>query len=614
MCGILGSTANTGSDRFKIALDKLEYRGPDANGYYIDHKVQLGHTRLSIIDLNERSNQPMSSADGRYVIVYNGEIYNFQEIRAELDYEFITESDTEVVLAAFMVFGIELTLKKMRGMFAFAIYDSLKSEIIIARDHIGKKPLYFSTSGKNLIFSSTIDSLIALKKNKPGIRESSVYEYFIRSYISAPHTIYDSIQALEPGSYLTYSLSQRRILKEVNYWQPRIQQATSSISLKDYKYQLKEKLIASVKRRLVSDVPVGLFLSGGIDSSLIASICTNELKHPIKTYSVGFENSDLDESIVARKISSILKTDHTTLMLEESDFDQVKTIIKRFGQPFGDHSAVPTALMSFQARKHIKVALTGDGGDEGFGGYHTHLALKFAQQVSQNLLYGYSKPLFKPIEKWSSAIKWINMINSKKGGHYVSDLTGRKGFRNNREIFSNKEFNIDKTDEIELKMWQTSNKMSWLQKGILMDLKTILPNALLVKTDVSTMCYALEARSPFLDIDVLQFGLSLPDEYKVRGKSTKFILRDLLSQYLPKKIISLPKKGFSFDVKNFILKNQKILNSFILDQNWSGLEVLNKDEIENFLYNNSSPNHITYNQIWLLFAFFTWKEEYSNGY
>ncbi|HNP17772.1 MAG TPA: asparagine synthase (glutamine-hydrolyzing) [Fulvivirga sp.] len=612
MCGILGSVGRIEVGRFKVALEKQAYRGPDAEGYYQNDIVQLGHRRLSIIDLHDRSNQPMLSANKSTVIVFNGEIYNHKELRSRLNQPFCTNSDTEVILAAYESWGIEKTLQKLRGMFAFAIYDLQKGLIFLARDHVGKKPLYIGENDNGFHFSSTFNSLFCFFDAKPTIRQSSVHDFFVRSYIAAPQTIYNEIQAIQPGNLLTYSVNSNKIINVKRFWQLQRQPIQERVKKKVLLSRLKELLIEVVKKRLLADVPIGLFLSGGIDSSLVAAICTKELNYPLKTYSMGFSNPQLDESGTAKRIASILGTDHTTISTQEHGFKEIKWIVNKFGQPFGDHSAIPTSIMASKASNHIKVALTGDGGDEGFGGYHTHLALKVAQRMGKTFVYKHGRLIFRQLEPWNKKVKWINLINSSNKGYYVSDLMGRKGFRNQLQNLFNNSPDILQIDKTELDYWNSLEGISWLNKGILLDFETILPNALLVKTDVSTMAHGLEARSPFLDIDLLQFGLNTPDDLKINGVTTKYILRTLLAEYLPSDIIKLPKKGFSFDLKKFIHENFNQLRTFILDQNWKNVEMLNKQYVENTFLNFPSVNSMSFNQIWLILVFFIWKEQYDN--
>ena len=394
MCGIAGFfSVNRTENELKKMTQSLNHRGPDANGIYFDSNVGigLGHTRLSIIDLTSNANQPMISHSKRYVMVYNGEVYNYSEIRQELkNINWKSNSDSEVILEAFERWGNNFT-KKLNGMFAIAIYDKQDKKLFLFRDRMGIKPLYYFHDGVQFIFASEIKNIkecnVKLKLSYP-----SIHSYLHLGYVPSENTIYNNVKKLKNGSFLELK-NQNIFIKK--YWEPKIYTA----KIKDFrlaKEQLNHLLVKSVKSRLISDVPIGTFLSGGTDSSLITALAQNCSNSPINTFSIGFEEAKYNESEHAKKVASFLNTNHTDFILSKNDaLNEIENIVEHFDEPFCDSSALPTMLVSKMAKKHVSVCLTGDGGDELFMGYG---AYNWAKRINYPLVKLFRKTISKTLE------------------------------------------------------------------------------------------------------------------------------------------------------------------------------------------------------------------------
>ncbi len=566
MCGINGIVdfSNQPVDPADVELmrDTMIRRGPDGAGLKVLPHVGLGHRRLSIIDLSERGHQPMSNEDGSIWIVCNGEIYNFDELRLELlakGHVFHSETDTEVLLHGYEEWGLEDLLKRINGMFAFALWDAQKRTLNLVRDRLGKKPLYYCNWGGRFYFSSDIKSIwLALGKNLP-ISYESVARFLYWGYIPGPNTIFREIYQLLPGSWLKLSRSNCKISR---YWHlsfARKQKLQWSEALE----ALDDELRQAIKRRLYSDVPLGAFLSGGVDSSLVVHYMSQLCDTPVNTFTIGFEANEHDERIHARKVAKVCRTRHTEEIVNAEANSILATLVWEFGQPFGDAASIPTYFMAKAARRYVTVALTGDGGDESFAGYSQHqgrflgyfLAKLLPAQIIDALLVraktSYERggrdigSAFKRFLRYASSnpivsMSSINCWNEEQLKSLWPAAAGQQLIRN--EV-------LLKTSLTAIQEFDGDNP---LDKALYMDICSLLPFAYNVKVDVTTMSNSLETRSPFLDYKIVELAASLRTSFKLRPWEKKYILKKLAVRYLPREVVYRPKHGFSVPMDTWV--------------------------------------------------------------
>lgn len=600
MCGIAGFfSVNRTENELKKMTQSLNHRGPDANGIFFDNSVGvgLGHTRLSIIDLSSNANQPMISHSKRYVMVYNGEIYNYREIRKELkSINWNSNSDSEVILEAFERWGINFT-KKLSGMFAIAIYDKQENKLFLFRDRMGIKPLYYFYDGIQFIFASEIK---AIKKCNVKLELSfpSIHSYLHLGYVPLENTIYKNVKKLKNGSFIEL-YNQKISIK--TYWKPKIYIE----KIKDFrlaKEQLNHLLVESVKGRLISDVPIGTFLSGGTDSSLITAIAQNYSNSPINTFSIGFEEAKYNESGYAKKVASYLNTNHTEFILSESDaIDKIENIVEHFDEPFCDSSALPTMLVSNMAKKHVSVCLTGDGGDELFMGYG---AYNWAKRINYPLVKLFRRTISKTLETSSN--------NRYRRAANILDFPSKNWkshvFSQEQNLFSESEIrNIIKT-EPNLSLIQNINysslemlSLGFKEQQAFFDLNNYLIDDLLVKVDRTSMYSSLEARVPLLDHNIVDFAASISPKLKSKQNVQKYILKEILYDYVPREIMHRPKWGFSIPLEKW-LKGEL---SYLIDV-YLGEKKIKETNIINFPYVNNlikkfyNGEGYLYNRLWNL--------------
>lgn len=512
MCGILGAFGKIESiDRasFDTALLTLQKRGPDGHGLFYDTNVMLGHRRLSIIDLVS-GGQPMTSQDGRYTIIFNGEIYNFRRLRESLKekYQFQTSSDTEVILAGYAVYG-HAVVDHIEGMFAFALYDKEKREIFLARDPLGMKPLVYATVGETFIFASEIKALVPLIPHSLHVDAQAVSDFFCYKHIPAPRTIYEEIKKLPAGHTLTVSLLNDRLKLDtpVSYWKPQYQKQNQDISISD----LRSQFINTVRDHLESDVPVGVFLSGGIDSSSIVS-AMHDAGVQAKTFTVGFTSNGVDTDVVsARLVAKTFNTEHTEYLVETSDYlDTAKEVLQYTDEPFADPALISNYYVARETRKAVKVVLSGDGADELFFGYSLYQKLKNRALLSKIFPGIVKSP--KSLEEYfgfqpSALFKLLKNVVSPSL-HLPAYSDARVAMR-------------------------------------MFDLEHTLPEYYLRKSDASSMVNSLEVRSPFCYRPFVDTVLSLPVEKHYHSGKGKELLRQMMAGHLPKEIIERKKQGFS---------------------------------------------------------------------
>ncbi len=554
MCGIVGIYQSKGfrgdADLLLKAAEMLQKRGPDDTGAWHDEYVGMGHRRLAILDLTETGHQPMISDDGRYVIVFNGEIYNFQELRKNLGGQWRSNSDTEVILAAFGKWGSGC-LQYFHGMFAFAIWDRLEKRLFAARDRMGVKPFYYHHSASSFIFSSRPRALFALDKSlSRDTDEQALRLYLECGYIPAPYSIYKSVKKLPPAHFLMIDEKGLRIER---YWDFRkIRPETSWVnrSEEDLLEELEEIISRSVKSRMISDVPLGAFLSGGIDSSLVVAMMRRHSNRPVKTFTIGFSEKQYDESGFASEVANHLETDHKSENLHIDELlALMPTFVEEFDEPFFDSSAFPVMAVSRLARKHVTVSLSGDGGDELFGGYHYY-------QIIEKIHFLYGLPdAFRRLASSAIGLLPMHQLRLLAGALSQSDIVTAFAFsRSIAKDFSGF-FNDDvlkKTHGIrelfKLAEKDFSDDLHPSEKGMRLDALFTLPDDYLQKVDVASMAFSLESRDPLLEHDLVDWAMKLPVSWKLKDGVNKYLLRKLAYRFVPKELLDRPKMGFAVPI------------------------------------------------------------------
>ena len=557
MCGICGfiSKKSITKEQLSVMNDTIIHRGPDDSGVELyagknGYDIGFAQRRLSILDLSPLGHQPMhSKAEAgttvpRISVVYNGEIYNYLELKKELsEYDFVSSCDTELLIAAYLKWG-KACFDRFNGMFAVALYDRETDEIILVRDRIGKKPLYYWYENENLVFASELKPIMAHPDFAKKINQSILARYISQQYIMNPDTIFENVFKLEPGSILTFKNGS--VSKE-KYWDvSKVYETQSKQPIGSYeeaKAGLKQLLEESVKRRMISDVPLGTFLSGGYDSSLITAIAAKISDTPVKTFSIGFGDKDYNEAEYAAEISKYLGTDHTERYISEDEmYNLVESIPKYFDEPMADSSQIPTMLVSELAKERVTVALSGDGGDEFFCGYNIYKNVAQAQKldVMGGIVNGiYSATHLKDTALYNKLPFKVRVITENRNKltktQLSSMLYGQTA--NNMVLFKNQQsckYEIE--DRYKVDDWQI--------RRMLLDMDTYLPEDILCKVDRASMKYSLESRCPILDKNVMEYSFRIPHEYKYFKGDKKHILKDIAHDYIPKALLERPKRGF----------------------------------------------------------------------
>lgn len=615
MCGIAGfySENNIFSNGELIRMtDSLNHRGPDANDFYYTETVGLCNSRLSVMDLSQQANQPMHSHSNRYVIVYNGEVYNFKEIAAELNIRFRTSCDTEVIIEAFSEWGVTF-VKKLNGMFAIAIYDKQDDILYLFRDRMGIKPLFYFWDGKNFAFASELKALMKLDfvSNRKQIFKRAVNEFLYLGYIPSPHTIYQGIYKFPSGHFARVKHGS---LKIETYWKIEDNIRQTLISDKDEAIAKFDSLITdSVKYRLISDVPFGSFLSGGTDSSLITAIAQKLSGKPIKTFSIGFEEDKYNEAHYAKKIADYLKTDHHEFVVRYFDaLPLVEEIINCFDEPFADSSAIPTMLVSKLAKESVTVTISGDGGDELFHGYGSYL---WAQRLANPLVKTFKTPLRLGLSKLNDMRyrKATLLLGQPPKGQMKSHI-----FSQEQGLFSRNEIDC-MLEKDYLTFISLDENFSFLPRVLtpaeeqaVFDLKYYLKDDLLVKVDRASMKYSLETRVPLLDYNIIEFALNLSTDLKIKNGVQKYLLKEVLYKYVPRELFERPKWGFSLPLANWLKNELRPLAEHHLSvSNVKKYGIVNPVFVETLRKKFYSGNILLYNRIWLLIILHIWLEKHS---
>lgn len=632
MCGIIGVISKKNNPDFKSefikplgqVLNRMEYRGPDNKGIWSENGICFGHRRLSIIDLSADGNQPFQSSCQRYVIVFNGEIYNYQELRSSLQnlgHTFRTKTDTEVILAAYAQYGQEFC-KILRGMFALVIYDRKVNEIVFARDRLGKKPLFVFENDEVIIFSSEVKFFHAFKNIPLEINEESLLNFLSLQYIPGPQTIYKNVRQIKPGEIFSYDIINNKVKSNI-YWN-----MFDHVGKRKDIPELEEvdKLIEkSIKYRLVANVDIGLLLSGGIDSSLLACYMHEMAGKKVKAFNVGFADRSIDESGYAKQVASALDLDLVSLNLEDISIDNFSQSVFHADQPLGDSAIIPTYLIAKSIGKHVKVVLSGEGADELFHGYDHYQYEKY--------YYGFGKLPFESagklldiiselgVHKFDSVKNKLQSISSFKKDTGTSRWTSILSPELGKQFLSpNKSPTGNYENQFYDFLQQFRRNAGKLESSLMLDLLTWLPDDLLIKTDRMMMACSVEARTPFLDHELVEVVLSSSDNFNKRLFQSKNYLRQLLKKKLPasisESISNRPKQGFSTPNQRWLNSSLSELSSFLFSSdNLRNNPYLNSEKIMQLWEDNKKQKPGINNRlVWNLFCFLEWYRQHETKF
>jgi len=582
MCGICGIVNGEGT---KQPVDKalvsqmcavLRHRGPDDEGVWTDSIAGLGQRRLSIIDLSSAGHQPMPNETGTAWITFNGEIYNFLELRAELEKKrhcFRSRADTETIIHLYEDEGIN-ALSRLRGMFAFALWDAGKKRLLLARDRLGEKPLYYGIFNQRLYFASEIKAIVALPDIPRRVNWKAIDQYLTYGYVPGNLTAFEGIYKLLPAHYLLWGNGNLTIEQ---YWKPSF---TPKLSLKEKEAeeQLLFLLKEAVQLRLISDVPLGAFLSGGVDSSTVVALMSQVSSH-VRTFSIGFQEMGMSELPYARQIAERFGTEHQEFIVEAKAIEILPRLIWHYDEPFADPSAIPTYYVSQMTRQAVTVALSGDGGDESFGGYQRYHPRYHRSPfdwlplaIRQPLLTGISHLFPNRINKFWRLRHHLQAAATSPFGWYMRSV---RLFSSDQKSLCYNEAMKEHTKEMDAESWYRkiygeTDSLPSIERAMRADLFTYLPDAMLVKVDVASMAHSLEVRSPFLDHKVVEFAASLPLVYKRQGNNGKYLLKKAMESYLPSEILYRHKRGFGIPLSRWLREDMR---SFAEEALFSGEEL-----------------------------------------
>ena len=627
MCGIAGKIyfgqSNINSSELRLMADKIAHRGPDDEGLFIssDRKVGLANRRLAIIDLSPKGHQPMSYK-GRYWITFNGEIYNFHAERKRLEkhgYRFHSNTDTEVILALYDRYKTKC-LEHLRGMFAFAIYDKLENTLFLARDRIGKKPLKYFIDNNVFIFASELKSILTQSQIKKEPDLIAIHNYLTYGYVPSPNTGFKNIYKLEPGHHLILNIKSKRLEKNI-YWKPDFSEKLN-INENDWCNRILAELEESTKLRMIADVPIGAFLSGGIDSSAVVAIMAKLSSKPIKTFTIGFANQKNDERHHAERVAKLYNTEHTTLIAKPESIEELlPQLVYQYEEPFADSSALITYMVCKMARKYVTVVLTGDGGDENFAGYD-HRMKKLQRDVSFDKLQWLAKPIGIPASSLLSKItndplvKRINIFLEKSKMNLADRYVTYNCYFTNEDknlLYSNEFINdINNTNSYKIarNKFQESDTLDPRDRALFFDLVSWLPDSQLVKVDIASMSASLEARSPFLDHKLTELACKIPFNLKLKNNESKYILKKALENIVPKENLYRRKMGFTIPLdKWFTGKLNLYTKSKLLAPNSATKNILDRTYIKKMLETHSEVNDYG-PKLWSLLSLELWYKSY----
>lgn len=622
MCGIAGyiSLNNTITEQqLKDAATAIQHRGPDADGFYFSagNKLGLAHRRLSILDLSNAANQPMHSADNRYCIIFNGEVYNFKELAQQLSDKgasLKTTSDTEVILQLFIEKGVA-AFALLNGMFALVIYDKQQQVLTLCRDHVGIKPLFYYCSDDEVIFGSELKVIKSIKGKQLTVNKVAVPYFLHLGFIPGPLTIYNDVYKFPAGSYCQLNLAANSYINMAEsihpFWKPEDQIKSAPLGDETTaKKELSALLYDSVEKQMVSDVPIGTFLSGGVDSSLVTAIAGKLTPHKIKTFSIAVDDGKYNESKYASAVAKELNTEHHEFHVKEKEvMTMVDRLLPAYDEPFADPSAFPTMMVSKLARANVTVALSGDGGDELFMGYN---AYAWAKRLEHPAVAALRKPAYQASRLMSSRLERAgNMFNYKSKENLCSHIFSTEQYHLSEgeldEILTTPQFNFNELNTISV----PAKKISAAEKQSLWDFKYYLKDQLLVKEDRASMQYSLESRVPLLDYRIVEFAFNLDPALKMHPDGTmKYLLKEVLYDHLPKQLFDRPKWGFTIPLSKWMRTDL-----FPLMDKYTSKEVIEKynfvkyDKVAAIKKDYLKGKDYLYGRLWLITVLHWWLEE-----
>ncbi|MBI1761222.1 MAG: asparagine synthase (glutamine-hydrolyzing) [Acidobacteria bacterium] len=633
MCGIVGIVATTGREltaQLQPMLDAQAHRGPDAWGVWpaagVASLCAFGHRRLAIIDLSAAGKQPMSNADGSVWITFNGEIYNFQQLRRELEsrgHRFRTRTDTETIIYAYEEWGVEC-VKHLRGMFAFGIWDARRQRLLLARDRVGKKPLFYAQAGERFLFASELQGLLADAEVPRVVNAAAIDAYLSYGYIPAPHTAYQGVFKLPPAHWLTLDVTPDGFTTRVERYWSLAYQPKLTLSAEEAGEQLRAVLTEAVRLRMISDVPLGAFLSGGIDSSIVVGLMAQLSGQPVKTFSIGFAEAAFNETEHARRIAQKWQTEHHEFIVQPNALEILPKLVRHYGEPYADSSALPTFYVAQLTRQHVTVALNGDGGDESFAGYERYLGNRVAERMQAvpgaawagRTLGGLlpdsldPKNRLRTLRRFLSVAaqpmaerytRWLSFFHTETklplySPEFAAQLNGtRDGYLN--ALFA--------------EVLQNSEAIDPIDAAMAVDVQSYLPFDLLVKVDITSMANSLEARSPFLDHEVMELAARLPAHLKAPGKDLKHLLKRTFADLLPPENVNRRKMGFGVPVGAWFRRE---LRDFVRDVLLSPTAVqrgyFKRAEVERLVTEHQAGRADYAFQLWSLLMLELWQREF----
>ncbi len=624
MCGIAGYVNANGNEIDRSVLAGMNraimHRGPDDDGFYVCENVGLAMRRLSIIDL-AGGHQPIHNFDKTKWIVFNGEIYNYQSLRDDLEnrgHRFYTKSDTEIVIHLYDAYGSDC-LALLRGMFAFAIWDAADRSLFLARDRVGKKPLLYShQKNGDLIFGSEFQALLEHPAVSREVDNDAIDAYLSYLCVPAPQTAFKQIRKLEPGHWLRWKGGKTETNR---YWRPDFAnkiKITEEEAIEETTRILRE----STRLRLISEVPLGAFLSGGVDSSIVVALMAQESEQPVKTFSIGFEEEDFSELKYAKRVAEHVGAEYNEFVVRPNALDVIPLLVEHYGEPYADSSAIPTYYVAKETRKFVTVALNGDGGDESFAGYERYAAMRIAEtyeRIPNTLRKAIEAPVnllptselkrsrFRDAKRFLKAAKlprteryfrWMSTFNSEtKPELYTRDFAASIAGNNASDLLD--------------RWFATANGTGTLDATLLTDQMTYLPNDLLVKVDIASMANSLEARSPFLDHNVIEFAASLPENLKMRGVETKSLLKKVAARLVPKDVVYRRKMGFGVPIGKWFREDMKdFVRGILLSERSLTRGIIRPEIIERYVNEHTSATRDHSFQLWTLLMLELWFQRF----
>jgi asparagine synthase (glutamine-hydrolysing) len=626
MCGIAGrvnlrSRAPVGQDSVEAMCRLIAHRGPDGQGTLVDGCAGFGHRRLAIIDLSDAASQPMVSEDGRYWLVFNGEIYNFKEVRRDLEargVRFRTSSDTEVLLASYRAFGPDC-LSRLRGMFAFAVWDTATQRLFLARDRLGKKPLFYRLDQDGIAFASEAKCFLGDEGFDPRPDARALALYLAYGYVPDPWSAFEGVHKLPPAHYAIFEDGR---LTTCRYWQLRYR-PKSELSEAEATERLLELLGEAVRLRLISDVPLGAFLSGGVDSSVVVALMARLGTGAVRTFSIGFEDEEFDELRYARLVARRYGTVHEEFVVRPDAASVLPTLAWHYGEPFADASAIPTYYLAQLTRRHVTVALNGDAGDESFAGYTRYIPAPKAAWYGRT-----PAPLRRalaaagrlaPVPQQSASLgaratRWVEVMQGSRQARYAESMMCLDSALRRRLCTNAFLAGSPDPAAVVLGAYAATDADQITDAMMHVDIQTYLPGDILVKVDIATMAHGLEGRSPFLDHELMEFAASLPVDYKLRGGEKKHLLRRAARSLVPGALLDRPKKGFSVPLARWFRGELRDLAfDVLLSHRTAQRGIVSPARVERLLRDHCEGRYDWHVPIWTLLMLELWFRECVDG-